>query len=35
MAFTVSNGRIAQIDALADPERLERLTLAIPRQRRD
>jgi RNA polymerase sigma factor (sigma-70 family) len=30
MAFTVTNGRITQIDALADPERLEQLNLAIP-----
>ncbi len=30
MAFTVTNGRIVQIDALLDPERLERLDLGIP-----
>jgi RNA polymerase sigma-70 factor (ECF subfamily) len=30
MAFTVTNGRIAQIDVLLDPERLERLALSIP-----
>jgi RNA polymerase sigma factor (sigma-70 family) len=30
MAFTVTNGKIAQIDALADPERLGQLNLAIP-----
>jgi RNA polymerase sigma-70 factor (ECF subfamily) len=30
MAFTVTNGRIAQIDALLDPERLERLGLSLP-----
>jgi RNA polymerase sigma-70 factor (ECF subfamily) len=30
MAFTVSNGRICQIDALLDPERLARLDLDIP-----
>jgi hypothetical protein len=28
MAFTVSGGRIAAIDVLADPERLERLDLS-------
>jgi RNA polymerase sigma-70 factor (ECF subfamily) len=30
MAFTVANGRIVQIDALLDPERLEQLDLRIP-----
>jgi RNA polymerase sigma factor (sigma-70 family) len=30
MAFTVTNGKIIQIDALLDPERLERLDLSIP-----
>jgi RNA polymerase sigma factor (sigma-70 family) len=30
MAFTVTNGKITQIDALADPERLGQLNLAIP-----
>ena len=30
MAFTVTNGRITQIDALADPERLAQLDLAVP-----
>jgi RNA polymerase sigma-70 factor (ECF subfamily) len=30
MAFTVTNGRIVQIDALLDPERLEQLDLRIP-----
>ena len=30
MAFTVTNGKIAQIDALLDPERLEQLDLSIP-----
>jgi RNA polymerase sigma factor (sigma-70 family) len=30
MAFTVSNGRITQIDALLDPERLARLDLSFP-----
>jgi RNA polymerase sigma-70 factor (ECF subfamily) len=30
MAFTVTNGRITQIDALIDPERLARLDLSIP-----
>ena len=30
MAFTVTNGRISQIDALLDPERLARLDLSIP-----
>jgi RNA polymerase sigma factor (sigma-70 family) len=31
MAFTVTNGKIAAIDALLDPERLQRLDLAMPR----
>ena len=30
MAFTVTNGKIIQIDALVDPERLGQLNLAIP-----
>jgi RNA polymerase sigma factor (sigma-70 family) len=30
MAFTVTNGRITQIDALLDPERLARLDLSFP-----
>jgi RNA polymerase sigma factor (sigma-70 family) len=30
MAFTVTNGKITQIDVLADPERLGRLNPAIP-----
>jgi RNA polymerase sigma-70 factor (ECF subfamily) len=30
MAFTVTNGRITQIDALIAPERLARLDLSIP-----
>ena len=30
MAFTVTKGRIAQIDVLLDPERLEQLDLSIP-----
>jgi len=30
MAFTVTNGKIAQIDVLLDPERLERLDVSIP-----
>ncbi len=30
MAFTVTNGKIARIDALADPERLGQLNLVIP-----
>ena len=30
MAFTVTNGKIVQIDALLDPERLEQLDLEIP-----
>jgi RNA polymerase sigma-70 factor (ECF subfamily) len=30
MAFNVSNGKITQIDALLDPERLARLDLGIP-----
>jgi ketosteroid isomerase-like protein len=30
MAFTVTNGKIAQIDVLLDPQRLEQLDLDIP-----
>ncbi len=30
MAFTVAGGKIAQIDVLLDPERLEKLDLSIP-----
>ena len=30
MAFTVANGKIAQIDVLLDPQRLEQLDLSIP-----
>jgi RNA polymerase sigma-70 factor (ECF subfamily) len=30
MAFTVSNGKVTQIDALVDPERLARLALTLP-----
>jgi RNA polymerase sigma-70 factor, ECF subfamily len=30
MAFTVTNGKIVRIDALLDPDRLERLDLSIP-----
>jgi RNA polymerase sigma-70 factor (ECF subfamily) len=30
MAFTITSGRIASIDALLDPERLRRLNLTIP-----
>jgi RNA polymerase sigma-70 factor (ECF subfamily) len=30
MAFTVTNGKIVQIDVLLDPQRLERLGLSIP-----
>ena len=30
MAFTVTNGKITQIDALADPERLAQLDLPVP-----
>jgi RNA polymerase sigma factor (sigma-70 family) len=30
MAFTVTTGKIAQIDVLLDPERLEKLDLSIP-----
>jgi RNA polymerase sigma-70 factor (ECF subfamily) len=30
MAFTVTDGRITQIDALVDPERLAQLDLALP-----
>jgi RNA polymerase sigma factor (sigma-70 family) len=33
MAFAITNGRIAAIDALLDPERLERLALAVPPSR--
>jgi RNA polymerase sigma factor (sigma-70 family) len=33
MAFTVANGKIVQIDALLDPERLARLDLAFPAAR--
>ena len=29
MAFTVSGGRIVEIDVLADPDRLNRLDLAV------
>jgi hypothetical protein len=29
MAFTVTNGKIVQIDALLDPERLARLDLNL------
>jgi RNA polymerase sigma factor (sigma-70 family) len=31
MAFTVTNGKIIQIDALVDPERLAQLDLPVPR----
>lgn len=34
MAFTVANGRITQIDALVDPDRLSRLDLEIQNQGR-
>jgi RNA polymerase sigma factor (sigma-70 family) len=30
MAFTVTNGKVTQIDVLVDPERLRQLNLAIP-----
>jgi RNA polymerase sigma factor (sigma-70 family) len=30
MAFTVANGKVLQIDALLDPERLQQLDLSIP-----
>jgi hypothetical protein len=30
MAFTVTNGKIAQIDVLLDPQRLDQLDLCIP-----
>ena len=30
MAFTITNGKIVQIDALLDPERLEALDLRVP-----
>lgn len=30
MAFTVTSGKISRIDALADPERLAQLGLAVP-----
>jgi hypothetical protein len=29
LAFTISDGRIVQIDVIADPERLQRLDLGI------
>jgi RNA polymerase sigma-70 factor (ECF subfamily) len=32
MGFTVTNGNIAEIDAITDPERLAQLQLAIPGQ---
>jgi RNA polymerase sigma-70 factor (ECF subfamily) len=32
MAFTVTNGKLTQIDALLDPERRAQLDLIIPRQ---
>jgi hypothetical protein len=31
MGFTIARGRIVEIDILADPERLRRLDLAVPR----
>jgi RNA polymerase sigma factor (sigma-70 family) len=34
MAFTVTNGKITQIDALLDPERLSKLDLYIPNRAR-
>jgi RNA polymerase sigma-70 factor (ECF subfamily) len=30
MAFTVADGRVVEIDAIADPERLSRLELPLP-----
>jgi hypothetical protein len=33
MGFTVRSGRIAEIDVVADPERLRQLQLAAPRSR--
>jgi hypothetical protein len=30
MAFTVTSGKITQIDALVDPERLAQLDLTLP-----
>ena len=33
MAFTVTDGKIVEIDVLLDPERLERLDLTIPPNR--
>jgi RNA polymerase sigma-70 factor (ECF subfamily) len=30
MAFTVTNAKIVQIDALLDPERLAQLDLSVP-----
>jgi hypothetical protein len=30
MAFTVTNGKIVQIDVLLDPERLAQLDLSFP-----
>jgi RNA polymerase sigma factor (sigma-70 family) len=35
MAFTVTNGRITEIDALLDPERLARLNISIPPEERE
>jgi hypothetical protein len=32
MAFTVTNAKVTQIDALLDPERLAQLNLIIPPQ---
>jgi len=31
MAFTVTNGKITEIDALVDPERLAEFDLTLPR----
>lgn len=35
MAFTVTNNKIIQIDALLDPERLARLDITIPREKHE
>jgi ketosteroid isomerase-like protein len=32
MGFTVANGKVVEIDAIADPERLRQLGLAIPHE---
>jgi RNA polymerase sigma-70 factor (ECF subfamily) len=34
MGFTITDGRIVEIDILADPARLARLDLVVPDERR-